>query len=703
MASSITRLRRALLVALLLIVGGLVGLYLFGRSARSPRPPEAAGSDAPGQDVKVLGKGFEYKLEDQGRILFSIRGGSYQVNADETVAIDGMGVEVFSAEGDVYRVESSKAVYDPKTEEAQLLEGAKVHGPSGIEIETRALELTQKGNLIQSDDPVTFRYGQQLEGDADRLRLNLSERLYLLAGGVRIKSLSDAPAPFGLVARRLLVDRLRHHLRAEKDVDIRFDGHRVRARQVSVWMSEDEKTPILLRAKKEVRGRIASAAGGTEVGPVRFEGRQLAAYFEPATDRLSRIDLLGRNEEPAVVISQPKGELPRRLVAGQLAGLFVGGNLVKAEAIGGVRLAELPEAPPEEDWNRSEAGPEPLDGPESEAEAEEEDLQPISPETLVVDLSERPFDELEKRATRLATAPRAEAILSPDGQLVEVTLMGKVLVKDERFSARGTQARFDYANGLGEFVGQPATVVSPRGEMAAPRFLYTERTTLLYASGGTRTRLEQQPGRALLDAGPLGRGEGPVWVEAQEAFLRDSDRTFLFRGKVRAWRGENLLLSDELQGDEAGGQLVARGNVRTVWRPGGEASATNVPAETTADEMIYQRPNALLRYRGKVRSRQGERDLACDQMTVELDERQRAKRVLLDGKVEIQDRLTGRTLTGDHARYDVAGRTVEVEGERVVVREKGGGEVTGRRVVYELATGRVNVESTPSPPAPPSS
>ncbi|HRC88278.1 MAG TPA: hypothetical protein PK413_22035, partial [Thermoanaerobaculia bacterium] len=341
----------------------------------------------------------------------------------------------------------------------------------------------------------------------------------------------------------------------------------LRANQINLWMEDDEKTPILLKARRLVRGRVASNLTGGTLGPVRFQGRWLVGYFKPGSRDLDHLELSGPAIEPALVLTRAPGEAPRRLLASRLIGSFQGGALSRAEAVGGVRLAELRREPPDEDWTHFTPSAD-TDSLDAEGEDEEEDepgeqagpLQGVS-----LDISPRPFDSFEEDALRVATAPRAEAVLGAEGGLVEVLLTGEVWIRDQRYTAQGNQARFDYANGVGEFLGTPATVVASQGEIKAPRFLYTERSGLLFASGGTRSQLKQDPkGGAGLAAGPLGKGEGPVWVESQEAFFRQSDRTFLFRGKVKAWRGENLLRADEMQGDEASGRLSAKGNVNTL-------------------------------------------------------------------------------------------------------------------------------------------
>jgi lipopolysaccharide transport protein LptA len=133
----------------------------------------------------------------------------------------------------------------------------------------------------------------------------------------------------------------------------------------------------------------------------------------------------------------------------------------------------------------------------------------------------------------------------------------------------------DMDSGHGEFFGAPVDLTSPRGRMRAPHVIYTTADQLVHAVEGVRAQIEQA-NDANLTGSALGEGKGPVLVVSQEAFWRRPQASFVFRGDVRAWRGDNLLLTPELTGERTpqGDQLGATRGVKTVWIPGESASAS---------------------------------------------------------------------------------------------------------------------------------
>ena len=108
-------------------------------------------------------------------------------------------------------------------------------------------------------------------------------------------------------------------------------------------------------------------------------------------------------------------------------------------------------------------------------------------------------------------------------------------------------------------------------------------------------------------------------VESREALWTDTPPTFSFRGAVRAWQGQNLLLADQVRGDQSGKEMAASGGVRTVWRPAG-ASATGdeAPVAVDAERMTFRQGSHELVYHENVRIEQEDRTIRCQELTVSL-------------------------------------------------------------------------------------
>lgn len=699
---AIARLRRLLLLLLVVLVASVSLLYWFGRSGQI-RPPrvETDPQSLPASDVTFQGKDFNYDYWNNGRRIFNVKGKNIRADRNSRVELDEISVSITGPTGETYLVEGKQGTYNSETSESTLESGVLVRSPSGLELATTKLLVGSKAEGLQLPEPLTFRYLEKVKGRGDRMRADLAERVFILAGNVTIENGPDSPGAFRLDTQRLFLDRTRHHARADGDTTLSFLSHRLRTRRINLWLSEDDADVRFVRALRGVQGQMGPTVSSAALGPVRFSGEALTAFFDATGDELSRVELEGAPLEPAHLLSQAPGEPPRRLGAAFFGGSLQGGSLTRVDALGGVKMAELAEVPPEPMWTAGKDEADEL----AQTSSEEHGDRPDDAETQAGGLDGLAvLDDYDEGALRLVTGKRAEGLFGADGALTEVTIYELVELKDRNFGATGDLARFDFSNGIAEITGKPVKARSERGDLEAPRVLYTQRTGLMVALGGTRTRINRGPTEGLLAGGLLTGEASPLWVEAEEAFFRETSRSFLFRGKVRAWRGENLILADELKGEEQSGQLTASGNVRTLWRPEpsspadqgsprASAQPSNAPLEVRAGLMTYGRGSKRLVYTQTVRAQQGPHALECERLTAELDDQQKMRSLLLEEKVTIRDQVTGRTVTGDRARYEPGAKTVVVEGAKVVLRERAGTEISGRKVIYDFATGKAQVTS----------
>ncbi len=285
-----------------------------------------------------------------------------------------------------------------------------------------------------------------------------------------------------------------------------------------------------------------------------------------------------------------------------------------------------------------------------------------------------------------------------------MNLINKVVFRDAQTRATGTRASLDLDSGRGEFFGDPVEAVNERGKMRAPRVLYNVENQILNAVGGVRAVMEQASDAELAGT-PLGQGEGPVFVESREAFWRQNPSSFLFRGDVRAWRGENLMLTTELRGEKETDRLVATGGVKTLWVPTdkpatpGTKPVKQAPVEVVAQEMTYRKGAGMLNYTGAVRVVQEGKTLTCERLEVKLDKDNKAQVMTCAGDTKMNDPKAGRLITGDKAVYDLETRRMEITGQKVTMKDREGNQVQGKRVIYLVDDGKVEVkgkdETTP--------
>lgn len=653
------RFRWLLLAAFVLLAAAVVALYLFGRAGR-PGPTTRSDDDGgpvPEGEITLVGEGFEFTHTEGARRVFKIRGESVRADRAGTVYLDGVGLTLYGEDNTPYEVASRTASFNRETREARLEGEVVLRGPGPTEIATEGVELRDRGAALFSTAPVRFRY-QDLVGRADRMRIVRPEDLYVLAGDVRVESREGIEPPARLTANQLLFERPRHQVRAEGDAEIVRGGDVLRAFRIAAYLDEQDEQMIYVRARGDVSGRV-TAEDERGRRPVGFQAHAVSLLRDPEGVPQSG-ELEGARDAPLRIDAPTPDGTVERLTAGFATVAFRDGVLASAEAFNGPRLQEV----------TTGGG---------------------------------------RRVLRELSGRRLEAAFGGDGRLASMRADEAVRYRDERLRAAGDRARFDLATGRGRLTGDPVHLTTDRGELYTPRADYDRTTGMIEAHEGVRA-LIADAGEMGLGGTPFAEGEGPVRVEAKEGFFREEPRGVLFRGEVRAWQGKNLLLSNELRGDQPGTaaeRLTASGAVRTVWvpeedgprRPGQPAAGG--PLEVTAQTLRYDKAAAELIYEGGVRAEQQQRVLECRRLVVELTAAGEAERMTCTGEARLDDRQAGNRARGETAVYDLATRTVTMTGEPVTLIKADGATVAGGRVVYSLDTGTARVVRSPSATPPP--
>jgi lipopolysaccharide transport protein LptA len=752
---TVTRFRVLLMLALIAAVSVVVALYLFG-AAGAPRPRRAR-SDAPGfeQGTRMVGKDFDYTFSQGDKAVFRVRGDSIRVDKDDTVFLQNVGLTLFDKEGRRFDAESDEASINRTTNEGRLWGDVSIKGPSKLEIYSKELLIQEKGNLLITPGVARILYAGKYFARCDTLQAWLPDEIYSMIGSVRIETFPEVQPPLKLEAERAIYERKRRQLRVEEGAELHRGTAKLEADRISGLLSEDESSLTFVRALYKVSGETAeSAAPG--VTKTSWEGDDLAVNLTPKGNLVRRIDLEGTAAKPASLHTAAGTGVTRHLVAPHIEGLLADKDLLRsANAYGGVDIEEIAPpaaAPPAGAAPARPGSPSPRGAPPA--------ARPAGPAPASVPAPGRAANRRAGAAAAAPAAPqppqptvrrahgqRADASFRPDGQIAGVTLLEQVTYGDGQVNATGDRAAMDMDAGRGDFFGNPVHVVSPRGEMRAPHVIYTSADELTHAVEGVRAVI-QQAADANLAGSVLGEGKGPVMVESAEAFWLRPQASFLFRGDVRAWRGDNILLAPELRGERLaqGDQLAAAGGVKTVWIPGqeesppqsgtspkpvpapapapGSARAAGAPraagtpggaAQTgrggrqasgpitvLASSMLYRDGSGVLTYSGNVHVDQEGKTLACQQLDVNLDQDHKAKQMTCTGGTHLDDPAAGRKIDGETGVYRLETRKIDIFGDPVVMRDRDGNLVHGKRLRYAVDDGKVEVlgKDEAKPPAP---
>jgi LPS export ABC transporter protein LptC/lipopolysaccharide transport protein LptA len=687
--SSVAGLRKLMLAVLAVLLLGVGGLFWFGKAGqRREKPPAMDPKSAQVEKgLSLIGEDFDYTFTEREKPIFRIRGTSVKADRQGIIYLDNVAVTLYDKQGRVFHVESKNASFNRESNEGQLQGEVFLKGPDELELRTDHLDLQDKGNTVSSPSAVEIRYLGKYIANAGRMELDLGGQVYTLMGGSQVRSIAGIEPALRLNAQRFVFERTKHWIRCEGGASLHRGEDWLEAERLYGNVAEDESGLTFVHAIWNVNGETRSAlqtpsaktAKAATRTKVKFSGRELSVVLQPQGNQPRSVALESPLDGRASLESTSPG-LVRTLTAKRhIEGTLENGVLNSAQAFGSVEIVEnahLPGKPPTQ---------------------------------------------------RQASGQTASAAFRPDGQLATVELSSNVVYRDGDVTATGNHGNLDMEQGRGEFVGAPVVVSSDRGRMEAPRMQYNTDTQIVSARDGVKAKLQKVEETALAGS-PLAQGEGPVNVISQEAFWRQQPSSFVFRGDVRAWRGDNVLLAPEIRGDKAADQLAASGGVKTIWYPtdqqasqaaGKSAQATTPaptpvpkaaatpaaprqPVQVVANEMTYGQKTGVLIYTGNVRVDQQGKTLSCQKMQVDLDDKRQAKTMVCTGDTKINDPQAGRTILGQRAVYHVADKQVEVFGDPVTMKDKDGNQIHGKRAVYAMDTGKVEVKGQdPNAPATP--
>lgn len=654
--SPVVWIRRLLLTAGLIgvmVLALLIVAYQFGKTGlqdESDDNPAAASTD---ESTLTAGEGFAYVQTIEGRQVFHIQAEKSLQDRQDTTYLETVILDIFREDGETYRVTSDHARVNESTWEARLEGNVVVSGWGDLVLEARAFDLRQGGQLLLSHGAVQFRYPPDLEGRGTALRIDRRNDMIALSGGVHIRSTPGSATPLRLDCERLVYKRGESLIRAIDDAYVKFGGQELWARAINISLHEDQRTLRALRAVWDVAGMARSLTDFGGETQVSFGGQSLQLEPDPVNQQSTRVKLEGSEDTPAVL------------------------KLVDAEGMGRILRARFFEG------ETVEGKPVSIDGYGKPLRIDE-----------FLDLPE-PFP------LRQVCADRVSARFLANGDLSQIQLDDQVeLWNRDLYLSGGSRALLEIESGKVQISGPLVELFSERGDLAAPSITYTRDRGLIRAESGVRASLE--PGSAsALERTPFGQGRGPIRVESSEAFYTTDPPAFTFMGSVRAWRDQNLLLAEQLRGDQAKDEMSASGGIRTLWFTApreADDSATAEPIEVTADLLTYRRTDSTVVYSGNVEIDQQHRSLTCGELEVELDSNGReAKRMTCRDEVLMLDRGTEtageRRVSGDLAVYTVAAGQIEIFGQKVTLVDSSQNRIEGKYLIYELDTDKVAILS----------
>ncbi|MEL7061303.1 MAG: LPS export ABC transporter periplasmic protein LptC [Acidobacteriota bacterium] len=655
------RLLLALGVVAIAALGVLLAAYRFGTEGERPEDQATIGDD----DAVTSGQNIDYTQTSGNVPIFRVRAERSVQTRDDISNLEGVILDLFGEGGRQYTIESQRAEIDRQRSQAKLRGDVRVHGWRELELSSRELELQDGGRLLRSSGTVEMRWKANdvpLIGRASQLRFDRQEDIVQLLGGVHIKSADGSTTPVRLDADRVVYHRAQNSLEAAEDVYLRWGSQELRTHHLAIHMWPDGESLRFLKAHFDVSGSLLAPVEGSELGGTRieFSGQMLEVRPNPEEPDYRRV-LLDGSATPT-----PARRNPRTVVA-RLESIAADGTarrLTGRKIDAGLRGGDLVQAV---SWG------DPFEVVE------------------YLDLDEPYY-------LRRACADRATAKFLDDGGLQSIFLEGQVELRDfDLFVAGGDTATLDVADGRLAVRGESVDLYTEQAQLTAPQVDYNRDGGVLRATRGVEAQFASS---STLDAGPFAGSQGPIRIASKEAMWTESPETFVFEGGVRAWRGSELLLAEELRGRRGNGEIAASGGVKTVWQPAPRPGASELePIEVTAALLSYGADRSELVYRDEVEVMQDGRKIACNELVVELEPGSgRARRMTCVDQVELVDPIKGQRVTGNRAVYSVADRRVEIFGDEVELIDGSDNRLVGRYLVYDTVSGRSRLRGRPPAP-----
>jgi LPS export ABC transporter protein LptC/lipopolysaccharide transport protein LptA len=634
-------------------------LWVLGHQTK-PELPTA--EPAPG-GAQQVGKGFDHTVTHEGRPLMRIRGKRDRRDQQGNLHVEEVLINAFQEDGTQYEVAADVATYNLEQKEARLVGHVSLVGPEGFALRTQQLTLKQGGRWLDANSELEFQYGTNppLIGEANELHAQLNRGEFVLAGKVRVRANPrhaepqggpppPAGEPFVLAAQVVVFQRSLHQLRANDKVLLKWGESHLDTERLAVHLSPEGNKMQFVRARWGVKAVFVDHDETARERRLIAEGENLAVLLDESGKQPTHLELQGDERQKAHLRRFVEGGDTFDLLAARTEADMALSRLTAAQAEGGVAVT----------------------------------------------------DQRAQTPARHLTARTAHADFASDGTVSQLEVKGEVRVAE---AGRGDLVadRAIVTTERTDAFGSPVQLTSPKGELRAPQIVYTRDNGIAHALGGVEAAIPPSQDNPLHKT-PLAAGGEPVQVQSQEAFWRDEPRSFLFKGKVRAWSGDRVLRADQLRGEATDQQLSAAGGVETVWfmpppknPPGGEANGGQAPApgprqvRVNAETLTYSDKVHQLIYDGNVRVVDGPRTLRSKTLAVDLTEKGEARRMAARGEVRLDAPAEGRTISADQADYDVDKQVVVFHGSPVTLQDKKGGTLTGKQATYAMATGKVRV------------
>ena len=627
MAPSISRLRRWVALAAILVVAVVAGFYGYARwriqSAVRGLPTKLT---ALGLDIKQTAEGFSISKSEQGRTIFTVRAGRALQLKNGRFELHNVTITVFGRDAARYdQVSGVDFEYDPHSGDISARGPVTIDlvaNPKGLlhpdqappedlkeplHVRTSGLVFNQKTGNGYTHDRVEFSMNTA-NGSADGGSYDSHSGELTLERAIRIST--ESPSKAELTATHGLITKSPPQVFLSH-VHLTRSPQQVEAEKATVFLSESNTIERLVG-----QGNVkVTATGETNL---TLNSDQAEIFLSGQKSQLSQAVVSG-NVHVVTSGAQNTEAFANRTVLD-----FAGGTVLsKARAEGNVKLIQK--------GTMQQPG---------------EPRRPSEGQQVQITAAAMDFLTKNGRLSQAETAGAAEIVISQPtgpGQITHVT-------------AGQFTATLDNSNRLHTLHGAPNAVITG---------ITAGQPDRVSTSNSLDVAFRPQGGiESILQEGDLHYQDGQRQAFANQGLFTPASQLIVLTGSPRVTGQGLTTTADTVRLNRQSGEASAEGNVKSTYselkpQPNGALLASSDPIHVTAKSMQVRRDSGVAHYAGGTRLWQGPNVVQAT--TIDFD-RDRRSMTASGSKAEANalDRSVGIPVTTVLVQTDAAGKTTLV-------------------------------------------
>ena len=629
-----TWIRRLSTAAMILLLAALaVTVSQRFRKFRTPVTEVDRGDVESGGGDRAIGvyTGFEFVERVAGRLIFELMSKRTLGLSSGWHEIEGVRLQFYRDGGPGPVLLSDGASFNIQTRDARLEGGVRIEMPDGAVLTTDAGRFEASSRRFTANSDVYFYSGGNF-GRARNAAYDLERDELILSEGV-VLSAEDGTT---LSAPSAVYQRSKQTIVFRDGGRVQLGDSEVKAPKMTVVLEEDDGPPVRVELSGGVEARVTGLS----------EGGSVDAWMEKAVaqrDARGRWQIDATTSGPWVTIhfSGGEGYFERTLRAWILRAVISDNGILNLRAERGVCIHEIP-----------------TEGPPRWGEAQE------------------------------------ARVWFSDGQATDVELLENVVLRAGDIEGRGYRARLSPQAGLTMLHGDPTgpervLLLNERGRVSC------DQAQIFNQDGRAEARGNVQG--SISDVSIMGDGgnasSDPAHFASEILEVSGEGSVYHLRENTRFWQGHRLLLADDVVYQHELTTVRAAGHVRTTL-PASQLELEGSPEEdvvVVARSLDFDQATGEAIYRGNVRYSDPKHTLAAAEVIVYFDKNNEVTAVEAVGAVELVELETGRRMTGQRARRDVATQVMTITGNPVRLTDEEGNVVSGSSLTWNQADGTVSV------------